>query len=847
MKVLKILASCAVSVAAAAVMCTFGAVDSAALSCPEQADITKMYYELGIDPNLQTEYSTMYSATDPYSAGKLSGTTLQNALKYVKFIRYTAGLPTDLVLVDEYNSYAQAASLVNYMNNNISHFPSQPVGLPDDLYKKGYDGAGRSNLGFGYSNLIEMTKGWLGDADTSNIDRVGHRRWLLGPELNRIGFGQVGSSYATYVFGGNGTYSVSDYVCWPPENMPYMLYTPNGNVYPFSVSLGSKYRMPVLSDLRVTVTSEKLGKSWQLDSSSNNKSGEYLTVENSYYSSMNKCIIFNTAAFPVNDKVHVTINGVKLTDGTDTVIDYDVNFFKLGHLKAATAAYTSVDGDSVPVEAAGRSATVLVYGKTTCGNCDAVMTGLADSVLSDSDKIKVMFIDTIRSDKDTVAAFAESHGGKNISYCYDTGSTANNDMWCYAHQKSPSGSVTFPVIVMIDGKGAVQSITTGYQTTTDIIKTLISECDVSYSALGLAEEGVEVTDWGMIGNKGIWTLDADGVLRINGSGNISASYYGLYLTDSQKQLVRKVIVGRGVTELGYNVFSGFTAVEEIVIPDTLVSVGYGAFSGCSALKEISLPVSIESIGSYAFEDCTALKDINYPGSRTQWYSISRSSSVLPAGCKVNYYYGVENPVIASGTTLPVSDAKDILYYSDKYDISGTLTLETEVINTELSGADVAAVKTAAGSRIIGKALNVTLVKYDDGTEKGTVTTTTKPITVTIPLPDDLKKASAGKVRDFIVISVSNGTAALLNTEYDGKNISFSTNLFGDYAITYIDLDYGDVNGDGAINMADLLLLKQYMVKVPGKSVYKSAADVTADNNLRMKQFMVKVPGVTLGK
>lgn len=56
----------------------------------------------------------------PFAPGRLSDETLNSALKMLNQIRYIAGIPYNVVLDDSYNEMAQAASLVNYANKNVS-------------------------------------------------------------------------------------------------------------------------------------------------------------------------------------------------------------------------------------------------------------------------------------------------------------------------------------------------------------------------------------------------------------------------------------------------------------------------------------------------------------------------------------------------------------------------------------------------------------------------------------------------------------------------------------------------------------------------------------------------------
>jgi hypothetical protein len=56
------------------------------------------------------------------------------------------------------------------------------------------------------------------DSDKSNIDRVGHRRWCLNPQMQKTGFGAMGKYSAMYSFDNSRT-DVPDYdiVAYPPR------------------------------------------------------------------------------------------------------------------------------------------------------------------------------------------------------------------------------------------------------------------------------------------------------------------------------------------------------------------------------------------------------------------------------------------------------------------------------------------------------------------------------------------------------------------------------------------------------------------------------------------------------
>ena len=79
------------------------------------------------------------------------------------------------------------------LTHEYSHAPSQPSEMPDAIYLRGYASTGSSNIGRGYIDLESFQKACLYDGHTTNVSRVGHRRWLLEPRMLYTGMGTAGS------------------------------------------------------------------------------------------------------------------------------------------------------------------------------------------------------------------------------------------------------------------------------------------------------------------------------------------------------------------------------------------------------------------------------------------------------------------------------------------------------------------------------------------------------------------------------------------------------------------------------------------------------------------------------
>ena len=125
---------------------------------------------------------------------------------------------------------------------------------------------------------------------------------------------------------------------------------------------------------------------------------------------------------------------------------------------------------------------------------------------------------------------------------------------------------------------------------------------------------------GKCGENLTWTLDADGTLTINGTGNMN-DYTSTYYRNpapwySQRASIKKLSISYSVTSIGNYAFFGCTGLTSINIPSSVTTIGNDAFSCCKNLADINIPNSVTSIGDYTFYNCTSLNSINIPDSVT---------------------------------------------------------------------------------------------------------------------------------------------------------------------------------------------------------------------------------------
>ncbi|WP_315313780.1 leucine-rich repeat domain-containing protein [Prevotella pallens] len=103
-----------------------------------------------------------------------------------------------------------------------------------------------------------------------------------------------------------------------------------------------------------------------------------------------------------------------------------------------------------------------------------------------------------------------------------------------------------------------------------------------------------------------WHFADNGVLTISGKGKMyDYSFYnrapwGKYII---KRIIKRIIIGDGITTIGSRAFYTCSALISVTIPNSVTTIGEGAFEGCSALTSVTIPNSVTTIGEGAFDGC----------------------------------------------------------------------------------------------------------------------------------------------------------------------------------------------------------------------------------------------------
>ncbi len=267
-------------------------------------------------------------AKPPYKAGVMDEQSQQAALKYTMLYRFLSGLPVANMGIDADNvDPAQHAAVILHRIGHLNHTPDKPDDMDADFYKSAYAGTSSSNIEMGSRSLFGAIDDFMDDSDPSNIDRVGHRQWILTPSLQKTAFGYDDGFSAMYVF---------DAARHSDMNWLYIAY-PGPGFYPvqllknhaaWSLSLNTqKCKIPSENDIAIKI--DTLDEHYAVTDSSTAK---IVAVAPCPDAKAWPCIIYKPMlAHPGVGRFVVQVTGITTMTGEPAPLTYLVDVIDMKH------------------------------------------------------------------------------------------------------------------------------------------------------------------------------------------------------------------------------------------------------------------------------------------------------------------------------------------------------------------------------------------------------------------------------------------------------------------------------------------------------------------------------------
>ena|GEM_PF-6755046 len=440
----------------------------------------------------------------------------------------------------------------------------------------------------------------------------------------------------------------------------------------------------------------------------------------------------------------------------------------------------------------------------------------------------------------------------------------------------------FLAFVMIAGVLPMFSITAAAETEPVLTVSDVSDNSYTYSSADVIASGDDA------GPDASWVLYDTGELIISGTGDMSnwndinTPWYN-YQRD-----IETVVISENITSVGEWAFIDCYNITSVEMPG-VTRIEQVAFNGCTNLTSIYMP-SVTNIGSMAFNICMNLTSVNMP-------KVTNIGSMAFRNCTSLYdvYFGLETPPVVETDAFQniAPGARAIVPPDGTWPAEGTVWNGLVIV---YAAASEGTITVSGGTSWIGGEIpvevtltdnpgistyklvidyNANVLEYIGGTD-------TAAVGAGGILPVNQINPSEGRIivtaydtadvyTDGLLFTlrfkVKNGAAAgesALTLSYfyeppggdikNTDNTPFSPHSV-DGSITVITILYGNINGDGYVDMGDLVALARHIadIDVINAPALLEAADVTGDGRvniadlIRLARYLAEIDISPLGK
>jgi hypothetical protein len=197
--------------------------------------------------------------TPPFEAGAVSPESQNEAVKYIQLYRLLSNLPTQMSIDPVLADHAQHGAVLLHDIDHLEHKAPKPDNMDADFYKSAYAGTSTGNCAEGAADLFGEIDMYMDDSDSSNVERVGHRQWILTPGLQKTGFGWAGRYSVLSVFDGAAHPNNFVYIAYPGEGYYPHFMLADDAAWSLSISTAKAKLDKKNLSIRVTAVDEHFG------------------------------------------------------------------------------------------------------------------------------------------------------------------------------------------------------------------------------------------------------------------------------------------------------------------------------------------------------------------------------------------------------------------------------------------------------------------------------------------------------------------------------------------------------------------------------------------------------------
>ncbi len=319
-------------------------------------EVREAYGSLG-DVGSESPYLTEPAVSAPYAEGDLTEAARADALDYLNFARWLAGLD-DVRLLPLYNFRCQHGAVLLAALDYVDHDAPRPADMDDDFYESAHTATSASNIArlnwMRPTILREGVEYFLRDDGEENLPTLGHRRWALTPEMACTGFGLANAASGnTYVvmyahdLAGKADWTS---VAWPAAGAFPAELMHNHLAWSIMLNPGA---YDLAASRPVVTLSERNGLTFAFDPASDDGNG-FCAMNLEGYGT-GPCLIFRPdftgtgfTDYQQNQVWTVRVDGLVDADGKDAPIEYEVDMISLTVQDAVNVEISQLEAELAP-------------------------------------------------------------------------------------------------------------------------------------------------------------------------------------------------------------------------------------------------------------------------------------------------------------------------------------------------------------------------------------------------------------------------------------------------------------------------------------------------------------------
>lgn len=339
-------------------------------ACAHTREEIRTAYGAFQDRSTESPYAEFPSVAAPYEAGALTDAARTEALDFLNFARWLAGLePVTESGIYDYQCQHGATLLAAL--DYVDHNAPKPSDMDGDFYDSAHIATTSGCIArFNWMRPTILREGveyFLRDDGEENLGALGHRRWALNPVMAATGFGlanaKSGMSYALMYAHDLGRPDARwDSVCWPAAGcFPAELIHDH---LAWSVVLNPASYSLYAIDPTVTLSESTTGLSFGFHPAAGVGDG-YCALNLEGYGA-GPCLIFRPdfsgtdfTDYLQNQHWHVRIDGLTDPNGAPRPIDYDVDMVSLVPQDAVNVELSPLEASLAPGESLRLTADVI--------------------------------------------------------------------------------------------------------------------------------------------------------------------------------------------------------------------------------------------------------------------------------------------------------------------------------------------------------------------------------------------------------------------------------------------------------------------------------------------------------